>query len=749
MGGAKSALMALGFRRSILALWGLAVMGATASLADFPTLVAPDVSPYLPLMKKPATIAEAEAQATKLMRAMTPEEKFNFVTGGGLRIKPVERLGIPAIVLNDASGGCHVHENDGPVTSTAFPCTLLLAATWDTDLAHDYAKSIAEEFRMLGMHFILGPGQNMYRNSQCGRSFEYMGEDPYLAAQNIGAYVRGAQSVNVATTLKHYICNETDFHRHAANAVVSDRALHEIYLPPFKAGVDAGSMGVMNSYNLVNGEWTGESHHLITDILRHELGFQFLVMTDWDSTWHGDKLVNAGVDLEMPNGLSLHIDRDKVLGKPGIDRMVVDILKTCIWFGLYDLELKHEFKKPEWAARIPAHEAVARRANEEGIVLLKNNGMLPLDPTAPGKILVTGNFSTLWKLSGNGSGHVDGNNLKSYLLAVQNLYGEDRVEYAENPSDDQIKAAALVLVFTGRPYFKDVFKEDFCPIEGEGFDHPYILPDDKLIAQCVSLNPRTVVNLVCGGGSQMDWADRAGAIVQAFFGGQTGADALTDILTGKVNPSGKLPITIEKNFADSCAADYMKDAKPTDKYTDPVDMGKRVSHNKGCFLSFMTADNNTKVYAYDVNYAEDIFMGYRWYDEKKIEPRFPFGFGLSYTTFGYSGLNLSATQFTKGTPLDVTATITNTGSREGAEVAQLYVSELNPKVPRPVCELKGFQRVSLKPGESKTATFHLGDDAFAYYDADKHAWVTDSGAFSIQVAASSRDIKLKQDITIQ
>jgi beta-glucosidase len=318
------------------------------------------------------------------------------------------------------------------------------------------------------------------------------------------------------------------------------------------------------------------------------------------------------------------------------------------------------------------------------------------------------------------------------------------VIYADIPTDDQIKAASVVLIFTGRPYYPDIFKPPFCQIEGEGFDHPYILPQDDLINRCVNLNPRTVVNIVSGCGTQMDWADKAGAILQVFFGGQTGADALLDVLTGTVNPSGKLPMSIEKRFEDSCAAGYL-DAKPQTNITDPTDLAKRAKHNFG---GLWMGDKNTKAFTYDVNYAEGIFMGYRWYDEKKIEPRFPFGFGLSYTTFAYSDLKLAVPQVTIGTPVQASVTVKNTGQVAGTEVVELYVSEEQPKVPRPVRELKGFQRVALQPGESKTISLVVAPEAFSYYDEASHGWQTDAGAFDIEVGASSRDIRLKQQVNL-
>jgi beta-glucosidase len=728
-----------------LLLVAFLLIGSIASSAE-----ASDGIRCPPLLRKPATLKQAEAQAQTLMDSMTPEERFDFVCGAGLSIKPVPRLGIPAIILNDASGGCHLHAKDALKKSTAFPCTLSLAATWDPVLAGAYAGAIAEEFRTAGMHFILGPGINMYRNSQCGRNFEYLGEDPYLSARMVSAYVRSVQSLNVAATLKHYLCNESDFHRRAANALVSERALNEIYLVPFKAGVQAGAWGVMSSYNLVNGEWMGENRHLITDVLRGELGFQFLVMTDWGSSWHGDKLADAGINLEMPDGYALRYDRQKVFAGPAINRMAVGILKTCIYSGLYEMELTKQFHRPDWISRYPQHAAIARKANEEGIVLLKNSGLLPLDESLPGAILVTGNSATIAELGGLGSGHVQGYDLKTYLEAVRETYRANPILYVENPTDAQIRSAGLVLVFTGRPITRD-YKEvevNFGTEEAEARDHPYILPDDTLVTRCVNLNSRTIVNLTCGGGAQMDWAGKAAAIIMAMDGGQTGPDALLDILMGKVNPSGKLPFTIERHFSDSCAAGYIEHARPGATNADSRDMAARVGNSKGCLPSFLANKDGTEIYTYDIPYKEGVFIGYRWYDSRNIEPRFPFGFGLSYTAFRYSDIKLSSPKFLPGSSLTVEAKIKNTGSREGAEIAELYVSELHPTVSRPPRELKAFQRVDLGPGEAGSVSFELNQDAFSYYDDLAHHWKTNSGEFEIEIGASSRDIRLKTTVSV-
>jgi beta-glucosidase len=692
------------------------------------------------LLRKPATLEQAESQARELMERMTPAERFDFVCGHAFGIRGVPRLGIPQMKFGDASCGLRM---DGDVTknrSTAFPCTLLLAATWDAELAQKYAEAVAEEFRADGRHFILGPGMNLYRTSKDGRNFEFLGEDPFLAGQIVAAYVRGAQSLNVATTLKHFVANDTELHRRAANSIVDERTLREIYLAPFVSGVDAGSWAVMTSYNPVNGEWAAQNRHVVTDLLRGEIGFKYLVMTDWSSAWYGDKLARSGVDLEEPDGFSLKLDRDKVFGGPDIDRMVVSILKTCIASGLYELESTGQYRKPEWRDRYPAHEQLARKVNEQGIVLLANRGLLPVETAPKGKILVAGNAARQRELAGGGSGHVVGYNLSTCLEAVQQAFGAENVLYSETPADDEIRSAGLVLLFAGRPF------DAKNGHEGEASNHPFGLPDDALIARCVKFNARTVVNLVCGGGAQMDWADSAGAIVQAFYGGQTGPEALLDVLTGKVNPSGKLPFTIEKRFEDSCAAGDDQLAKRGKTLADPKDMGRRLhGEHRWDFLTNAACD---EYYTYDLEYKEGVFVGYRWYDQHKIKPRFPFGFGLSYTKFSYSDLEVSVEQTAPAPSVTVRFRVTNTGKRAGGEIAQLYVEDPGASAPRPVRELKGFSRVSLAPGENAEVTIKLGPEAFRFWHPVKNTWVVEPGAFKIGVGASSRDVKLSKSVKL-
>ena len=692
-----------------------------------------------PLLLKTDNIQQAGEQATKLMQLMTPEERLEFVGGTGMGIRAVPRLGIPALNFMDASCGLRLEESR-PIRSTAFPCTLLLAATWDPELAREYAVAVAEEFRAAGIHFILGPGMDIYRTSLNGRNFEYLGEDPYLAARMVEAYVRGASSVNVATTLKHYLCNETDNHRRSANAIVEERALHEIYLPPFEAGVNAGTWGVMTSYNLVNGEWASQNKPLVNDLLRNCLGYKNLVMTDWESTWYGDKLAKSGVDLEMGRAFALKWDQEKVLGTPEIDRMVVNILRTGIASGLYELEAKGEFKKHEWIEKYPSHQQLALKVNQDGIVLLKNTGILPLAADPKDKVLVTGNMAMMLELSGGGSGHVQGYNRKSYLQLVQKTFGKDQVVFSDNPSDEQIRSATAVLVFSG---WRNPDKNaGGGMMEGEGSNHPFMLPEDVLIARCAALNPKTIVSLACGGGVRMDWADKAAGIFLAFYGGQTGPEALMDLMTGKVNPSGKLPFSIERAEEDSLAFGEDGPLHPGKTLFDPKDLASRTKKEG---YDFLHNPDQSEVYTHDLPYKEGIFVGYRWYDMKKIDTRFPFGYGLSYTTFEYSDLKVE----NKNANEAVTLTVKNTGKLAGAEVVEIYVGEPNATTDRPVRELKGFSKVFLKPGESRQVRADLNSRAFAFWDDVSKGWKVNPGEFVIEAGSSSRDIRLKTAIAFK
>ena len=688
----------------------------------------------LQLLKQAADSQDAEAQAIKLVALMTPEERFELVAGGSsYGISGVERLGIPPIIFANASAGVRIFRK--PLTeiykkTTAFPATILLAATWDNELVREYARSIGEEMRAGGVHALLGPGANMYRFSKCGRNFEYFGEDPYLSSRMIENYVRGLQSMGVAATLKHFVANETELFRRMSNSVVDERTLNEVYLAPFKAGVDAGAWMVMTAYNQLNGEWTGQSDKIINGILRKDLGFEWLVMTDWISTWDGVALAASGQDLEKPQGFSLRRDKERLLGSKQIDRMAASILKTCIAAGFYNPEFRIPGLMDNWDAR----EAIARKTNEKGIILLKNNGILPLSPEriadVNAKILVSGTNARRKYLSGKGSGHVKGFNNKSYAQAAEELF-KGKVTTVDNPTDEQIREADIVLLFPGFPLKGE-------PSEGEAKDRPFTMPDDALVSRCARLNKNTIVNIVVGGGVAMDWEDSAAAITQVFFGGQTGAQVLMDILSGQVNPSGKLPFTIEKRFEDSPGFGY--DQEPR-KISQRYPINYFIDRNTHLYY---LSEDKTEGLIFDIVYSEGVFVGYRWYDKKKIAPRFAFGHGLSYTNYEYSKLRLKK----KGDIVEVSFTIKNTGARDGEEVAQVYVRDVKSSVPRPEKELKGYTRVSLAAGESKELTVQLDKDAFSFWSEKSRDWTLESGDFEIKVGPSSKELPLSAIISM-
>lgn len=689
------------------------------------------------LLRQAADIAEAEAQAARLLALMTAEERFTLVSGGNsFGLSGVPRLGVPPINFADASAGIRIIKNTPTQVykqTTAFPAPLLLAATWDNGLAYEYARAIGEEMRAGGIHVLLGPGGNIYRMSRCGRNFEYFGEDPFLTARMMENHVLGLQSMGVAATIKHFIANETEHYRRSTNSLIDERTLNEIYLAPFKAGVEAGAWMAMTSYNQLNGEWAGQSAKIINGLLRGQLGFKWMVMSDWISTWSGVALAASGQDLEKPTGFSLKRDKEKLLGSKEIDRMALSILKTCIAAGLY----RPDFTVPEWMERWDSREAVARKVNERGIVLLKNNGILPLAPrqvaATKAKILVAGTNAKREHLSGRGSGHVRGFNNKSYARAVRELFkGEVLVE--DNPSDEQIREATLVLLFPGYPLKGQ-------PAEAEALDRPFEMPDDALVARCVRLNKNTVVNLVVGGAVAMDWEGAAAAITQVFYGGQTGADVLMDILTGKVNPSGKLPFTIEKRFEDSPACGYDREPLKISSRHPAVDFDGVKATKVPCLLF---NEDKSVVSVYDVEYKEGVFVGYRWYDQRKIKPRYAFGHGLSYTQFEYSGLKLEK----DGERVRVRFTLKNTGARDGEEVAQVYVGDLESSEPRPEKELKNYRRVVLKSGESRELTLHLDKAAFSYWSEKACAWVLEPGDFEIKVGPASDKLPLRAKIRL-
>ncbi|RLD11754.1 MAG: glycosyl hydrolase [Chlamydiae bacterium] len=652
-----------------------------------------------------------EKRAELLVKEMTLNEKGGMVSGlSEFYLPGIKRLGMQSFYMADSSLGIRLLDNTptGLKKTTAFPCSLTLASTWNPSLSYEYAKAIGEECNAGNVSILLGPGMNIYRMSTCGRNFEYTGEDPFLASRIIEEYVKGLQSRGVMATLKHFVANNTEFHRRQSNSIIKERELHEIYMPAFKAGIDAGAAAVMTAYNLVNGEWAGQSKYVITDLLRGELGFKGLVMTDWVAVYNQVKAINSGLDLIMPEAQNMaeNVRLGKVSEK-SLDRMVINILTACFKMGWYD----KKFYDKSLIKKFRYHQKTALKTNHEGIVLLRNkNNFLPIRKKHINSILLIGNAAEKI-VYGGGASVVKGYNNITLLDAMRKEFG-DKLIYKKTASNKEIKAADAVIVALSS-FHKESIDTDFD-------SKP---ENSKIAGKVAKLNPNNVVVTMFGSGQHMvNWANEVTSILYAWFGGQSQGKAIVDILVGRVNPSGKLPITIEKEFADCPCADYRPEREPE------WDIFGKYKHT------------------YKLKYKEGIFVGYRWYDTKRIEPLYPFGFGLSYTSFEYDNLKLSSHKIYKNKPLIVDFTLKNTGKRIGAEIAQLYVHDIESSVKRPVKELKGFEKVFLKPGETKKISLKLHWKDFAFWNPKTKEWTVEPGKFKIMIGASSREIKLKDEV---
>lgn len=678
--------------------------------------------------RQSVTWDEAYRQADSLIARLSLDEKICFARGySSFFFYGVPEKGIPYLYLSDATQGVHLRNNLPDSTmvrqlerSTAFPCPIMLASSFDPDLAFRYAEAVGEECRAGGIEVLLGPGLNIARNSQCGRNFEYFGEDPLLTSVLTSAYVQGMQSTGTAACLKHFIGNETEFYRRRSNSLIGERALHEIYMPPFRAGIEAGAAYVMTSYNQLNGEWAGQNSRVIKELLRGELGFRGCVMSDWSSVYDTEKVVKSGQNAEMPGRREFvqevrELLRQGRISEKDIERMIRPNIATAVAFGLYD-RVKY---RPDLLDRFPAHAETACEVAAKGTVLLRNNGILPL--ASGRRILLTGRFIGEIPRTGgstSSSAEVLGYDNVSLADAVRAEFG-DAVQVVDRPTREQLAAADVVLLSAGT-------------IDVESFERPFALPkeEEAFIRTCVEVNPNTVVLVNTGSGIRMSgWNDRAAAVIYGWYPGQNGMTALAGILSGRINPSGKLPITIEREFADSPA-----------KGTMPA--GSEF-YNKA-----PRAYNEKLIRIYDVDYAESVLVGYRWYETKGIEPLYPFGFGLSYTTFSLSKPYAAKIFPAKG-PLTVRVVLTNTGSRFGAEVVQLYVSQRNPAVVRPKKELKAFRRVELAPGKSGEVEFELDRSALAYWDDRTHDWRTDPGEYVLSLGTSSADIAVELPVIVK
>jgi beta-glucosidase len=680
----------------------------------------------------PVPYETAMAKADSILQQMSLEEKIEMIGGHHVFFtKGYEKYGIPSLRFSDATQGISLVDfNDHLERSVAFPAPIALTSTWNVELSRDYAECIGEECRAGGIAVLLGPGMNMYRISQNGRNFEYFGEDPFLAARMVENYVAGLQHTGTIATLKHFIANNSDFRRRTSNSVVGERALHEIYMPAFEAGINAGAMAVMTSYNQVNGEYSAQSLYVIGKLLREDLGFKWLVMSDWLSIWDAEKALKSGLDLDMPgeteDGIYSEEDHEEYLRREApslikagrvkeadIDRMVRNILGTIFAMGLTDRSVKDT----SCLHNYDVHVEVALQTMREGIVLLKNdNRTLPFRAEEGDVILLTGEYADTLA-AGGGAAYVEGFDSITLLDALKEQFGEN-VRHIEDPTEEDIANASLVIYSAGT-------------FDSEGSDISFDLPEEtnRIIRQIAGQNARTVVVMNAGGGRNIGgWNSEVAAILYGWYPGQVGNRALAEIMAGVTNPSGKLPITIEHRFVDSPGYPYLPEGEKL--YT-------------GWEFDF---DMDHPVH--DIVYREGVFTGYRWYEYKQIEPLYAFGHGLSYSSFEYSDLETSAESYAMGDDVLVKVDVANTGEVEGKEIVQLYVKDLESTVERPPKELKDFCKVDLKAGEKRTIYFTLKHRDFAFWDEGSSSWKVEPGKFLIMIGASSDAVILKTGISI-
>ncbi len=805
----------------------------------------------------PPLTPEAERRVEALLKQLTLEEKIDLLAGvDDFFVRGVERLKLPRLRMADGPNGVR---NFG--LATAMPSGVAMAASWNPQLIERVGAEIGRDARAKGVHFLLGPGVNIYRAPMNGRNFEYMGEDPFLAARAAVAYVRGVQAQGVTATIKHFAANNSEFDRHNTDSVVDERTLREIYFPAFEAAVREARVGaIMSSYNLLNGEHASQHRHLLTEVAKQDWGFDGVMMSDWYGTYDGVAAVNAGQDLEMPG--PRHTNRKNLLpaveqGKVAvatIDEHVRRILRTAVRFGWYDRE-QTDLSIPRFNQQ---GRRVALEAAREGIVLLKNDGgALPLDRKTVKSVAVVGPNAYPAVPMGGGSGRVEPfvavsllEGLSGALAPTANVYHHRGIpslgEMADATSfvtaaqggepglkaeffDNRDLTGTPVLTRTERRvhfrrqggasfpektvaerftgYFvpqsageHDIFVEssgedggqfrlyvddklvldnwtvqpaivnqttlalDARPhkvllehrgrsswlggrlalgvarrgtlveqqarelaaradavviavgfnheSESEGADRTFRLPpgQDELIKEMVAANKNAVVVVTSGGGVDMSgWVERVPAVVEAWYPGQEGGTALAEILLGDVNPSGRLPATFERRLEDN----------PANYYPQP----------------------GTK----RVVYGEGVFVGYRGYERAGVRPLFPFGHGLSYTTFKYD--NLSVKPARAGT-FEVSFDVKNTGERVGGEVAQVYVTPASAPVPRPTKELKGFSKVFLRPGETKRVSVTLDARSFSFYDVNSKTWRAEPGDYGVLVGRSSEQIELRGKATL-
>ena len=659
-----------------------------------------------------------ERDLKKIVSEMTLEEKAGMCSGLDFwHLKEVEHLGIPKVMVSDGPHGLRKQDEKGDhlgindsIKAVCFPPAVLSACSFDRGLMEEMGKAIGREAQANDVSVVLGPAVNIKRSPLCGRNFEYYSEDPYLAGEIAAAFVKGVQSQHVGTSIKHFAANNQEYRRMSSSSEVDERTLREIYFPAFETAVKkAQPYTFMCSYNQINGTFASENKWLLTDGLRGEWGFKGYVMSDWGAVNDRVKGLEAGLELEMPasggdnDAMIVKAVKDGALEEKILDQAVERILRIIFEYA--------DHRKPQEFTMEKDHEE-AQHIPQESMPHLKNeNHILPLKTSE--KAAFIGGFARNPRFQGGGSSHINcfktTNVLDSVPCDAQVVYAEgfpaDRDFYDKALADEAVKAAAeadKAVIFAGLP-------ESF---ESEGYDRSHMrLPEcqNRLITEILKVQPNTVIVLHNGSPVEMPWLGEIKGLLETYLGGQAGGAAAANILYGKINPSGKLAETMPLKLSDNPS-----------------------------YLNFGGGEK--------VEYREGIFVGYRYYDTKEMDVAFPFGYGLSYTTFAYSNLKLSMENPTEKDTVMVSADVTNTGKSAGKEVVQLYIRDLTGSAIRPEKELKGFDKVFLEPGETKTVTMELNKRSFAWYNTELHDWFAASGDYEILVGASSRDIRLTETL---
>lgn len=703
---------------------------------------------------------QMEKRIEKLIKKMTLEEKVGLLHGNSkFYVAGVERLGIPEWSLSDGPHGvrAEINRHDWAYagwtndSASYFPTGTAFAAAWNPELAYRRGEVLGEEARWRKKDVLLGPGVNIIRSPLCGRNFEYMSEDPYMNSVLAVAYIKGLQSRDVACSVKHFAVNNQETNRTTVDVECSERALREIYLPAFKAAVqEGGALTVMAAYNKFRGEFCAENNYLVCKILRNEWGFDGVYVTDWGAAHSTIPSMEAGLDLEMGTLIDKYEDwyyanplieavKSGKIPMSLVDEKVGDVLRVMIKTNV--LDPKKRFGPGSMNTK--EHQQATYDAAAEAIVLLKNqNNLLPLDFSSIKSLAVIGDNATRKHSNGGLSSEIKAVYEVTPLEALRAKWG-DKVDirfaqgyeklstFVEGSNNGQSSGT-----FSSKTQESDALLKEAVEVartsdvallvcglshdyDTESFDRlnmdiPY--GQVELIQEVVKANPRTIVVMIAGSPLNMAAVDICSpAIVWAWFNGMEGGNALVDVLSGKVNPSGKMP------------------------FTTPVSLDQSPAHALGNFPG-----RDLKV-----NYEEDILVGYRWFDTKGLPVVYPFGYGLSYTTFNYSNLNTDKKTYDQADTIQATFTLTNTGDREGAEVAQLYVSDPVCSVMRPVKELKGFKKVFLKPGESRRITLDIPVSSLAFYSEAQSQFVVEPGEFILQLGASTSDIKQKISIDVK